>query len=71
MRTKVTKRVVDAAAHSARDTFIWDTDVKGFGLKVTPAGRKVYVVQTRLNGRLRRYTIGRHGFALDPRYGPQ
>ena len=66
MRTKVTKRVVDAAAHGDRDTFIWDTDVKGFGLKVTPAGRKVYVVQTRLNGRLRRYTIGRHGSPWTP-----
>ncbi len=66
MKTKVTKRVVDAVTHCDRDTFIWDTDVKGFGLKVTPAGRKVYVVQTRLNGRLRRYTIGRHGSPWTP-----
>ena len=66
MRTKVTKRVVDAAAHGDRDKFIWDTEVKGFGLKITPAGGKVYVVQTRLNGRLRRYTIGRHGSPWTP-----
>ena len=37
---------------------------RGFGLKVTPAGRKVYLVQYRLGGRkgrTRRVTIGRHG----------
>ena len=36
----------------------------GFGLKVTPAGRKVYLVQYRLGGRkgqTRRVTIGQHG----------
>jgi integrase len=36
----------------------------GFGLKVTPAGRKIYLVQYQLGGRkgrTRRVTIGRHG----------
>jgi integrase len=59
------KRVVDAAAQAARDVFLWDTELTGFGLKVTPAGKKVYVCQYRLGGgrrgTVKRYTIGAHG----------
>ena len=32
-----------------------------FGCKITPKGRRVYLLQYRINGRLRRYTIGIHG----------
>ncbi len=35
----LTKRTVDAAKPAAREYVLWDTDIKGFGLKVTPAGR--------------------------------
>lgn len=64
----ITKRTVDAARPSARDHFIWDEDVSGFGLKVTPAGGKVYVFQYRIarpgeaqRTPAKRYTIGKHG----------
>jgi integrase len=60
----ITKRVVDEAQANTRDTFLWDDELSGFALKVTPAGRKVYLVQYRLGGRkgrTRRVTIGRHG----------
>ncbi len=66
MQARLSKRIVDSISPGDRDTFVWDAEVKGFGLKVTPAGRKVYVVQTRLNGHLRRYTIGRHGSPWTP-----
>ncbi len=62
---KLTKKAIDGAATDpgGKDRFLWDTDVKGFGLKVTAAGSKVYVLQYRtpLAGRTRRYTIGKHG----------
>ena len=61
MRQKLTKRVVDAAPPG---TFVWDAEVAGFGLKVTTAGKRVYVLQYRLGGRgskTRRFTIGVHG----------
>ena len=74
MRDKLTKRTVDAAKAGPRDTFIWDTDLKGFGLKVTNAGRKVYLIQYRIpelgkplnQTTPRRYTIGEHGSPWTP-----
>src|SRR5215471_17405909 len=64
MRVKLIKREVDSAEKGERDRFIWDTELKGFGLKITSAGRKVYVLQYRMGGRgtrVRRYTIGEPG----------
>jgi integrase len=61
MGVKLTKRVVEAAEPAAGDRYLWDAEVKGFGLKVTPAGRKVFVFQYRMGGRgakTERYTIG-------------
>ena len=63
MGVKLTKRVVEAAERAAGDQYLWDAEVKGFGLKVTPAGRKVFVFQYRMGGRgakTERYTIGEY-----------
>jgi integrase len=68
MLTKITKRAVDAVRASGQDQFLWDRDLKGFGLKVTPTGKQVYLLQYRIGGRgapTRRITLGRHG-ALTP-----
>ncbi len=59
---KLTKRIVDAATPGAAQVLLWDSDLKGFGLRVTPAGAKSYVLNYRdTAGRVRRYTIGKHG----------
>lgn len=65
---KITKRNVDAAPVPAKnDTYFWDTDLRGFGLRVTPKGVRSYVVQYRLPGRsARRMTIGIHGSPWTP-----
>jgi integrase len=66
----ITKRTVDAAKACKADSYLWDRELHGFGLKVTPAGRKVYLVQYRLGGRkgrTRRVTIGQHGSPWTPR----
>jgi len=65
---KVTKDKVDALVKGKGDLFLWDDKLPGFGVKVTPAGAKVYLYQYRIGGRgnpTRRYTIGKHG-ALTP-----
>lgn len=61
---RIKKSEVDKLEASDRDVFLWDDRISGFGLKVTPKGRKVYIYQYRLGGRgakVRRYTIGQHG----------
>jgi integrase len=60
---KISKRTVDAAEKpSGNDAYLWDTELKGFGLRVTPKGVKSYVIQYRLHGRpARRMTLGIHG----------
>src|SRR3954452_5736268 len=61
---KLTKSTIDPLPSSTKDIIWWDTDLKGFGLKVTPAGRKVFLVQYRPAGdrsNPRKYTIGETG----------
>ena len=48
----------------SKDEVYWDAGLPGFGVKVTPRDRKVFLVMYRLAGagsRLRKYTIGPHG----------
>ena len=54
-------QAVDALSVSERDVIVWDRDLAGFGVRVYPTGRKVYVVQSRAGGGPRRVTLGTHG----------
>ena len=58
---KITKRTVDTVSPQERERVVWDDDLKGFGVRVHPTGRKVYVVKTRFRGRPVKVTIGPHG----------
>jgi integrase len=63
-RIKLTKSAIDALPTPSSDVVYWDTAAPGFGVKVTPKGRKVFVVLYRTAGagsRLRKYTIGPYG----------
>ena len=66
MKVKITKRTVENVVPSDRDVFLWDTELRGFGCKVTPKGARIYVLQYWNGGRSRRYTLGRHGEVLTP-----
>jgi len=61
MRDKITKRTVDAMQPTLRDAFLWDSEIPGFGCKVTPKGTRIYILQYGRGGRDHRVTIGRHG----------
>lgn len=66
---KITKRTVDALQPTTKDEFLWDTDLRGFGVKITAAGTVSYIIQFRMGGRessTRRYTIGTHGSPWTP-----
>jgi hypothetical protein len=63
-RVKLTKSVIDALPTPSKETVHWDTGCPGFGVKITPKGRKIFVVLYRTAGggsRLRKYTIGPYG----------
>src|SRR4029077_5210290 len=60
-QTRLSKRSVEAITPGARDVFLWDSEVRGFGVKVTPKGARIYVLQYSRRNRDRRVTIGRHG----------
>src|SRR5919106_6919401 len=61
-KVKLTKSAIDALPTPAKDTVYWDSGCPGFGVKVTPKGRKVFIVLYRAAGaRLRKYTIGPYG----------
>lgn len=60
---KIGKRLVDAtAADPGGRRYVWDAEIKGFGLVVLPSGVKSYFFNYRAgDGRERRITIGKHG----------
>ena len=58
---KITKRAVDQLQGDGTETFYWDDDLPGFGVRIRSSGRKYYVAQFRADGRMRRITLGRHG----------
>ena len=64
---KLTKRVVESLKPAkvgvpGSDLFVWDRELKGFGVRVSPRGLKSFIVQYRTpSGRHRRTVIGRFG----------
>ncbi|MGO8843412.1 MAG: Arm DNA-binding domain-containing protein [Methyloceanibacter sp.] len=63
-RLKLTKSAIDVLPTPAKDIVYWDSGCPGFGVKITPKGRKVFIVLYRAGGagsRLRKYTIGPYG----------
>src|SRR5499427_8836840 len=63
-RIKLTKNAIDSLLTPKIDVVYWDAASPGFGVKVTPKGRKVFVVLYRTGGagsKLRKYTIGPYG----------
>ena len=58
---KLTKSVVEHSMLPLKgQTFLWDSEIKGFGVRLTPSGR-TYIVQGRVNGVDRRVSLGKHG----------
>ena len=65
---RLTKRTVDAAEARDREYILWDSDIRGFGLRVIPPKkdgdkpRKVYLLKYRTKaGKPRKPNIGVHG----------
>jgi len=64
MAIRLTKRVLDAIQPSTTETFMWDADLRGFGVRVSPRGRKSFIVAYRMGGngsQARRQVLGVYG----------
>lgn len=59
--SKLTKRSIDALNPKDSDYVIWDSQLKGFGIRIWPSGKKTYTLKCRLKGKQKKYTIGTHG----------
>ena len=58
---KLTARTIENAKAPASGRLeIWDTLVRGFGLRVTERGVKSWTLMYRVNGRQRRLNLGRY-----------
>jgi len=60
---RLTKRSVDALKPSEKtDVFMWDSEIRGLGLRLKPSGVKTFFVQYRNTAkRTRRMVIGQYG----------
>lgn len=58
---KLTKRVVEGLELKPQSYFVWDSDVRGFGVRIYPSGKRAYVIQYRAGRRTKRLTLGQHG----------
>jgi len=58
---KLTKNIVESTELPKKgQAFLWDSETRGFGVRLTPSGR-MYIVQGRVNGISRRVSLGKHG----------
>ena len=57
----LTPRLARESKSNGKDTILFDRALPGFGLRIHPSGRKVWIVQARIEGRSRRIVVARHG----------
>ena len=55
----LTQRIVRDAKPGSKTLILWDSTVRGLGLRITPNGVKSYVLNYRSSGRERRATVAR------------
>jgi Mrp family chromosome partitioning ATPase len=58
MKTRLTHAFLDTLKPRAKDQLIWDADLTGFYVKLTPVGHFVFMVYFRVKGRQCRRRIG-------------
>ncbi|HRD74695.1 MAG TPA: tyrosine-type recombinase/integrase [Hyphomicrobiaceae bacterium] len=60
IRKKITLTVINSVTPN---TFIWDTQLRGFGIRRQRSDAVTYILRTRIHGRQRFFVIGQHGMA--------
>ncbi len=57
---RLTKRLIDTLQVTSGQKDFWDESLPGFGIRVSPT-KKVFIVMYRIDGRLKRLTLGAYG----------
>ncbi len=60
-RVDLTAKLARQSKPGPKDAILFDKALPGFGLRIHPSGRKVWIVQARIEERSRRIVIARHG----------
>ena len=60
-KVDLTAKLARDSQPGPKDAILFDKALPGFGLRIHPSGRKVWIVQARIEGRSRRIVIARHG----------
>jgi len=58
---KLTKTVIEKAPTKDQPYFLFDDQLAGFCVRITPGGKKTYYVQYMINKKIKRVAIGAHG----------
>lgn len=58
MRPDLDEEIAKTAPPRPTEYTIWHRGVEGFGLRVRTSGRRTYILQCRVKGRQRKFTIG-------------
>lgn len=69
--SRITKSIIDGAPLPGKGerTMLWDSELKGFGVRITSTGSRTYILRYRMGGRdtaVRTITIGQHGSPWTP-----
>jgi integrase len=61
MKNRMTKTVVEGVKPGEKDTWIHDTETRGFCARITPEGQRLYYARYSRNGQRFTVPIGKHG----------
>jgi integrase len=59
-RRRFSEASIAALPIDGHDRIVFEARTEGFGVRVTPAGTKIFIAQARVGGRPRRIAVGRH-----------
>jgi len=58
---KLNAKTVNPLPVTGKRYRVWDTDIKGFNVRVSPKGKKTYIFTYRTQGTQKEFTLGIHG----------
>lgn len=58
MRRQLTAKTLESFSPKARRQEVWDTHLPGFGVRISPSGKKVFFAMRRVGNRQQRVTLG-------------